>query len=233
VAANRVAHSPLSPHHATPVELQERLAAERAGNGFLAVRDGDGAQHMVVLAPDTERLTIGRARTNDLPIPWDEEVSRIHAEITHIGGRWVITDDGLSRNGTYVNGTRLQGRRQLLDRDEVRIGGTLVAVRLPAHGEGTTTRVAGEDYADVRITEGQRRVLLALCRPFKDGDEWARPATNQQIADELFLSINAVKTHMRALFRCFGLGDDVPQNEKRLRVVESALQSGMVALRDL
>ena len=228
-----MALSPLSPHQASPAELQERLEAERSGNGFLAVRDNDGAQRLVLLGPDAERLTIGRARSADVSVWWDDAVSRVHAEIVRVGGRWTIVDDGLSRNGTFINGTRLQGRRTLCDRDEVRVGGTIVAVRLPEAGEGTTTRHADDTFADVRITEAQRRVLLALCRPYKDGDEFARPATNQQIADELFLSINAVKTHLRALFRIFGVGEDVPQNEKRLRVVETAMRRGLVSLRDL
>ena len=36
------------------------------------------------------------------------------------------------------------------------------------------------------------------------------PATNQQIADELFLSLDAVKMHLRALFHKVGI-DDLPQ----------------------
>jgi predicted component of type VI protein secretion system len=228
-----LALSPLSPHQASPAELQEQLAAERSGNGFLVVRDDGGAQRLVPLSPEAERLTIGRARSADVSVWWDDAVSRVHAEIVRVGGRWTIVDDGLSRNGTFINGTRLQGRRTLRDRDEVRVGATIVAVRLPAAAEGATTRHADDTFADVRVTEAQRRVLMALCRPYKDGDEFARPATNQQIADELFLSINAVKTHLRALFRAFGVGEDVPQNEKRLRVVETALRRGLVSLRDL
>jgi predicted component of type VI protein secretion system len=225
--------SPLSPHQASPAELQQRLAAERAGSGFLALRAGDGAQQLVLLDAAAERLTIGRARSADVSVWWDDAVSRIHAEVVQLGHRWTIVDDGLSRNGTFVNGTRLQGRRVLRDRDEIRVGATIVAVRLPAAPDGATTRHTGDAFADVRITEAQRRVLVALCRPYKDGEAWARPATNQQIADELVLSVNAVKTHLRALFRILDVGEDVPQNEKRLRVVEAALRSGLVAVREL
>jgi len=52
------------------------------------------------------------------------------------------------------------------------------------------------------------------------------PATNQQIADELFLSLDAVKTHLRMLFHKFGI-EDLPQNQKRARLVEMALQFGL------
>src|SRR3712207_5816904 len=82
------------------------------------------------------------------------------------------------------------------------------------------------------LTESQRAVLLALCRPFKHGSAYAVPTTNQDIAAELFLSQDAVKTHLRALFAKFGV-EELPQNQKRLRLVERALQSGVVRDRDL
>jgi DNA-binding NarL/FixJ family response regulator len=82
------------------------------------------------------------------------------------------------------------------------------------------------------VSPAQKRVLVALCRPFKDGAAFATPATNQSIADELVLSVEAVKTHLRALFEKFGVSD-LPQNQKRVALVERALQSGLVNERDL
>jgi len=75
-------------------------------------------------------------------------------------------------------------------------------------------------------------VLIALCRPYKDELAYATPATNQQIADELFLSVDAVKTHLRALFHKLGI-DHLPQNQKRARLVEMALRYGLVSAHDL
>jgi DNA-binding NarL/FixJ family response regulator len=75
-------------------------------------------------------------------------------------------------------------------------------------------------------------VLVALCRPFRDGAAFATPATNQQIAGELHLSVDAVKSHLRALFEKFGV-TDLPQNAKRVALVERALQSGLISERDL
>jgi DNA-binding CsgD family transcriptional regulator len=82
------------------------------------------------------------------------------------------------------------------------------------------------------VSPAQKRVLIALCRPYKDSASFATPATNGQIGEELHLSVDAVKTHLRALFEKFGVGD-LPQNQKRVALVERALQSGMVAERDL
>ncbi len=60
--------------------------------------------------------------------------------------------------------------------------------------------IAGEGPALPRLTETQQRVLVALCRPLREGASFATPASNQQIADELHLSLDTVKTHLRTLF---------------------------------
>jgi hypothetical protein len=76
----------------------------------------------------------------------------------------------------------------------------------------------------------QRKVLIALCRPIAESSS-TTPATNPQIAAEVFLSVDAVKAHLRILFERFGLSD-LPQNEKRGRLVSTVLSSGVFAPRD-
>ena len=78
----------------------------------------------------------------------------------------------------------------------------------------------------MHLSEGQRKVLVALCRPLKDS-AYAAPATNKDIAEEVFLSVDAVKAHLRVLFERFGL-DDLPQNQKRARLAAVALVNGVV-----
>ena len=82
------------------------------------------------------------------------------------------------------------------------------------------------------LVDRQKRVLVALCHPFRQGAAFATPATNGQIAAELHLSIDAVRAHLRALFEKFGVVE-LPQNRKRLALVERALQSGLVSEREL
>jgi pSer/pThr/pTyr-binding forkhead associated (FHA) protein len=94
----------LSPHPRTARELAERLAAERVGLPFLLYRDEDDRQQIVALASDRDRFTLGRDRANDIALWWDPEISRAHAELERVAGEWVVADDGLSRNGTFVNG---------------------------------------------------------------------------------------------------------------------------------
>ena len=91
--------------------------------------------------------------------------------------------------------------------------------------------VAAGDLPTIELTDTQRRVLVALCRPYRDGN-YATPATNQQIADEIFLSVDAVKMHLRTLFGKFALAE-LPQNQKRARLAEQALQFGVISPREL
>jgi pSer/pThr/pTyr-binding forkhead associated (FHA) protein len=187
---------------------------------FLLYRDAEGRQLVYELRG--ERATIGRRAASDVALGWDAEVSRLHAEITHAGGDWVVHDEGLSHNGTYVNDERVRGRRRLEDGDVLGIGATLLAFCLP----GGRTTVAPTRTADrpapVALTPAQRRVLIALCRPLR-GSGYAAPASNQRIAEELVLSIETVKGTLSALFQRYGLAD-LPQNQKRAALAARGLE---------
>jgi FHA domain len=216
------------PHRSTPAELQARLRAERGGAPFLVFHDGAGRQVIRELAPGT--LTVGRGLGCDVALAWDREVSRLHAQLEATGGQWVLVDDGLSRNGSYVNGERVVGRRVLRDGDRLVFGDTPVVYRGAAGAADSSTVVVPDSPAAVHLTPTQRRVLVALCRPVRDS-AFATPATNREIAAEVFLSVDAVKAHLRALFERFGL-EDLPQNTKRARLAAIALLQGIVTARD-
>ena len=113
----------------------------------------------------------------------------------------------------------------------LRVGRTQIAYRVPDASVSSPTAVAGSRPEIPTLSATQRAVLAALCRPYKD-TELATPATNQQIADELFLSVDAVKAHLRTLFGYFGV-EHLPQNQKRSYLAMRALQDGVVARRDL
>jgi FHA domain/Bacterial regulatory proteins, luxR family len=221
----------LARHAATPAELQEQLVAARGGVPFLLYRDGEGHQTIVSLE-GRERLTVGRDRDADISLGWDSQVSRLHAELQWMGGQWTVADDGLSRNGSFLNGERVTGRRRLVDGDTLRFGRTPVRFCAPELGRSSTTIVGDELPVAEALSAAQRRVLVALCRPYKGSPSFATPATNQEIADELHLSVDAVKSHLRTLFQRFGI-EHLPQNQKRSRLVAEALQSGLISTRDL
>ena len=225
--------SPLDRGVAAPVELQEQIHAERRGTPFLLYRNRDDRQVILELGDDRQRITIGRRPTSDVPLDWDTEVSRLHAEIERLGTSWVLCDEGLSHNGTHVNGERVHGRRRLRDGDVVAVGDTLIA--FCASGEDPTgtepTLTAQHARAAVELSPAQRRVLTALCRPYRDST-YAAPPSNRQIAEELVVTVDTVKGTLRQLFDAFAI-QELPQNQKRSALAMRALQTGVVNRRDL
>jgi hypothetical protein len=213
-----------------PTDPKDRIRvrdAERAGEPFLVFRDGGGVQRIVPLGPDFTVAVLGRAEASDVALDWDDRVSRTHAKLERIGSEWSIEDDGLSRNGTYVNEERVRGPRRLRDGDMVRAGHTTLVFRSPASGVSSLTEPESRLAAPPALSDAQRRVLDALCRPCLDQAGPMSPATNDQIASELHLSIDAVKAHLRQLYRRFDV-EDLPQIQKRTALVRIALGAGLV-----
>lgn len=212
-------------------DLQARVEAERAGRPFLIYRDGDGRQQLFVFAPDAVQAEVGRQPSSDLVLDWDDQVSRVHARFERIQDDWVLVDDGLSRNGTFINDERMSGRHRLGDGDMLRFGSTTVTFRSPEPQPPGSGGSPGAPTG-VALSSNQRRVLAALCRPYKGRSGFASPATDQQIADELVLSVGAVRTHLRVLYAKFGI-EELPQNATRVRLVERAFSAGLISERDL
>ena len=64
-------------------------------------------------------LTLGRDPSCDIVIN-DRQVSRQHARVSWVDGQVRLEDLG-SKNGTYLNGTRLQAPAQLHEQDEIQV----------------------------------------------------------------------------------------------------------------
>jgi pSer/pThr/pTyr-binding forkhead associated (FHA) protein len=224
-----VDRTPVDRHGSSPAELKDRIEAERAG-AFLVYRDCDDRQHILPLTAELARLSVGRTPGSDLRLAWDEEVSRTHAELERVGDDWAVVDDGLSTNGTFCNGERLRTRRRLRDGDQLRFGRTVIVFRAPQLPATVVTVVPADDPG-VTLSATQRAVLASLSRPMRD-TPFATPATNQEISREVFLGVDAVKVHLRALYRKLGI-EQLPQNQKRARLVELAFHSGLITESDL
>jgi pSer/pThr/pTyr-binding forkhead associated (FHA) protein len=222
---------PSSPRAATAAELKAQIDEERKGAPFLVFRDGDGRHTIRSLEGRDQRIAVGRTPDAGVALPWDGEVSRVHAELRQIGSDWTLLDDGLSLNGSFVNGTAVRGHRRLHDGDTLRFGNTVVLFRDPNEANARSTVPSG-DRAVVKLSDAQAKVLIALCRPYKGASAFVTPATNQDIAGELYLSVDAVKKHMRSLYERFGV-EQLPQYEKRNRLVERAFAGGFVSEHDL
>ena len=208
---------------ATSAEVKDWIAAEATGDPFLLLRDDRGHQTVLLLA-DRQRVTVGRRPTCDVCVGWDAKVSRVHAALERVGDSWVVLDDGLSHNGTFVNGERVTGRRRLADSDAIRVGRHRRRVLRSEHAESQPTVTSVGPRIARRITPAQRRLLVALCRPVARCRA-RRAATNREIAEELHLAEDSVKSGLRDLFPLFGV-DDLPPNQKRAQLAVNAMRTG-------
>lgn len=220
-----------APRATTAGEVKRLLELDRLGEPYLVLRDEHNELVGMGLA-GRELIAVGRDEVCELSLPWDGAVSRLHAELVCRAGAWMVLDDGLSKNGTFVNGERVHGRRRLLDGDVLAFGATGVLFRRPLGGAMTGTSPLADKAEAVHVSPAQRKVLIELCRPFAEGSAHAVPAPNRAIAAALVISDEAVKSHMHALFGRFGI-EDLPRNVKRARLVEMALRGGIVAPREL
>src|SRR5437660_8938764 len=73
----------------------------------------------------------------------DSSVSPHHAEVVATRQGWVVRDLG-SMNGTYLNGSAVTGRQQVLkENDELRFGRLILAVKFVPRGAAPTEQGTG------------------------------------------------------------------------------------------
>jgi hypothetical protein len=211
----------------TPEELKARDAAELRGAPFLLYRDDKGQQHIVELEETRRALTVGRRLEADIALPWDREVSRLHAQFEFRGGEWTVDDDGWSQNGTFVNEMRLDGQRRLQDGDLVRCGQTTIQFCHTRNASVEMTLVPGELSATPRFSQQQQQILSELCRPLLGDGDGLSPAADDEIAARLGTDQKTVTTELEHLASSFGLSE-MPFFERRAEIAILALRSGLV-----
>jgi DNA-binding CsgD family transcriptional regulator len=194
-------------------------------HAFLEVWRTGGAE-LVQLG--TERVTVGRSDGNTIVLADDSQVSRVHAVIDELGGSWSVRDVG-SRNGTFVNGTRVSGDARLSPGDELRIGRTRIVLRADrtADDAGLTEAQAPPPT----LTPRERDVLIALFTPITGSEMFTEPASTKQIAQALWVSEAAVKQHLLRLYDKFGVTGD--GERRRTRLANEALRRGAITLAEV
>ncbi|MEX2556434.1 MAG: FHA domain-containing protein [Actinomycetota bacterium] len=181
-----------------------------------------------LVALDAERVTVGKAPTNDVPIASDRTASRLHAVFERYQAGWCVRDLG-SRNGTFVNGQRIWSEHTLYAGDEVRVGKTRLVYRPDGSLSPLTVTEAAEGVPDLTRREGE--ILLALCRPVLTGDVFTEPASIRQIAEVLVVTEAAIKQHLAHLYDKFGIHED--GERRRVRLANEAVRRGAVTIADL
>lgn len=75
-----------------PEEAPEIAEARRRGEPFVSYLDPHDRVQALSLEDTWERATIGRGPSADLGLPWDSEVSRVHAELIRVADDWTVVD---------------------------------------------------------------------------------------------------------------------------------------------
>ena len=219
--------TPLALDLASPEDLEARARRRSAARRSCCCATTRARSGSCELDERGGSVTVGRRLEADVPLAWDPEVSRLHAELEFKAGEWTLCDDGFSQNGTYVNGLRIHGRRRLTDGDLVRIGQTSIAFCDPGLTGLGVTLAPGELGIAPKFSEQQQRILRALCRPLMGDGEGINPAGDAEIAAETGIPEEVVTTELDHLGRSFGL-QDMPPLDRRAEIALLALRSGLV-----
>ena len=177
---------------------------------------------------EAERLTLGSDPANDLALPADPTLSRLHAALERYGAGWCVRDLD-SRNGTFVNGQRVWRERPLRPGDELRVGATRLVYRSDQPAGGGQATQASEPPPE--LTRREREVLLVLCRTVLGGAAFTEPASIREIADALVVSEAAVKQHLAHLYDKFGIHGG--GERRRVQLANEALRRGAVTIAQL
>ena len=166
--------------------------------------------------------TIGRGEGVDVHLG-DPSVSRLHAEIIRRGPYTYVTDLGLSRNGTRVNG-RPVARRVLEDGDVLTFGAARCRMGGIPH-EDFSAEVELRRSASPELTRRELDVLTSLCRPALSDEAFVAPATAREIAADLVVTEAAVKQHLLRLYQKFRVPEGA---NRRVRLANEVVALGLV-----
>ncbi len=132
-------------------ESTKLVDVQGTAGASLLYRDPGGLERVYPLEHNAP-VTIGRSEEADVSLPWDASVSSLHAQALQLGGHWLVSDEGLSRNGTFVNGQRIGGRRRLRRGDVIRVGHTTLSFcESGSRGEATTVVDTGGSTGTVTV----------------------------------------------------------------------------------
>jgi predicted Ser/Thr protein kinase len=173
--------APVAPEAASD---RPAVAAEPADLEVLADRPVPGPSHpgtlRLVVRPEPavgnallveNEIVLGRLTTLDGALASDRKISRRHARISRADDGSFLVEDQHSKNGTFVNGTRLDGPHALHAGDELTIGSTVFIVEppdrdiesgVPTPADGSSVPLAPEVVVHAPNTGAAARLALRV-----------------------------------------------------------------------
>ena len=175
---------------------------------------------IIRLRPDV--TTIGRGKSVDVHLD-HPSVSKLHAEVVRRGPYAYVSDLGLSRHGTRVNG-KVVAQRLLENGDVLSFGAARTRITGVAQDVADDTKELRRMSAP-DLTRRECEVLSSLCRPALLQDAFVAPSTAKDIAEELVVTEAAVKQHLLRLYVKFKIPEGV---NRRARLANEVISSGVV-----
>jgi FHA domain len=166
--------------------------------------------------------TIGRGKSVDVHLD-HPSVSKLHAEIVRRGPYAYVSDLGLSRHGTRVNG-KVVAQRLLENGDVVSFGSQRCRIG-GLQSEGALPETEPRRSATPELTRREVDVVAALCKPALYDDAFVAPATARDIAADLVVTEAAVKQHLLRLYQKLKIAEGP---NRRVRLANEVVARGLV-----
>ncbi len=166
--------------------------------------------------------TVGRGKSVDVHLD-HPSVSKLHAEIVRRGPYAYVSDLGLSRHGTRVNG-KVVAQRLLENGDVLSFGSQRCRVG-GLQSEGALPETEPRRSATPELTRREVDVVAALCKPALCDDAFVAPATARDIAADLVVTEAAVKQHLLRLYQKLKIAEGP---NRRVRLANEVVARGLV-----
>jgi pSer/pThr/pTyr-binding forkhead associated (FHA) protein len=192
---------------------------------------GPHGQGMPVMLDDRDEVVIGSKAGCALVIDGDPAVSRVHARLERYVSVWSVTDCN-SKNGTFVNDTRITHERRLENGDAITMGNhTKLVFRDAKQDKDTATAPAAPKP---KLTPTEHDVLKELMRPWFQGGPFAPVARVDEIAKRRFTGEGAVKNCLANLYDKFDVPPMDPGNaaDRKTRLAQRAWQAGVIGVQE-
>jgi FHA domain len=165
--------------------------------------------------------TIGRGESVDVRLD-HPSVSKLHAEIVRRGPYAYVSDLGLSRHGTRVNG-KVVAQRLLENGDVLSFGAQ--RCRVGGLSAEHTPPETDPRRSPVELTRREIDVVAALCKPALSEEAFVAPATARDIAADLVVTEAAVKQHLLRLYQKLRIPEGP---NRRIRLANEVVARGLV-----
>jgi len=133
-----------------------------------------------------EPLSIGRSREADISL-LDDKVSRVHCGIRLSDGEFYLKDLK-ARNGTFVNGKRVEDTVNLKEGDRIQIGSTIFVL------EAVSTDEEGEKALDsVQDAMGDGKGYSTILKEIVEDIEPAKPAASKPVKPSITVGKPTIK----------------------------------------